>query len=565
MKPFLLLFIFFISISVLAQVPGQETLNYIDSLMSNSYKPEAPGAVVLAAVDGKPVFEKAYGLANVELNVPNKPEFLFAIGSMSKQFTAVSILKLAQEGKLSLNDDITKYLTGYNTHGRKITIENLLTHTSGITSYTEKADFMKEFILDKTKEEMRDYFMNDSLLFEPGTDWSYSNSGFLLAGMIVEKVSGESLYEFEEENIFKPAGMEHTYFGMRDSVIPGFVNGYDKIGNNKYKESSYFSWSWPFGAGQIISSAEDLLKWDEALYTNKIVDQKLLEKGWNSYKLFDGEKTNYGYGWGVGEYKGTKIIRHGGAINGYLSDGIRIPSKHIYTVILSNFTGFGPAEINQKIAFKLAGIQIDIPKIISLAPGELNEYTGVYEVHRSGSRITTNSSKEKVYRYLTVKDDTLYSQNTGSGKAAVFPTEKDLFVFDKSTTFLKFNRDDSGKIASLTIYSEPLGYGPNENEPKTSLPIPSERKEINLTAEQLQRYRGAYDFGSNFQLKIFIKEDKVFGQATGQPAVELFPESEKRFFLKVVDASIDFNFNDEGKITGLVLHQGGDYKAQKIE
>ena len=565
MKIKILFVILFLTVSIAAQQPDRPAIQYIDSLMNNSYKSNAPGAVVLVAVNGKPIFRKAYGMANMELSVPNKPEDIFAVGSMSKQFTAVCILKLAQEGKLSLGDDIKKYLPDYNTHGRTITVENLLTHTSGITSYTEKKDFMKKLMTDYSKNEMEKFFMDDSLLFEPGSNWSYSNSNYFLAALIVEKISGIPFEKYLKENVLEPAGMKHTYFLTHDSVITGLVNGYDKLGDDKYRDAIYLSYNWTFGAGELASCADDLLKWDEALYTNKIVDQKWLRKAWTSFVLPDGNKTNYGFGWAIGNYKNTEIIRHGGAINGFLSDAIRIPSKHVFSVVLSNYTGVAPGKINEKIALEAAGIPLEEPAAVAVPEDELKKYSGVFELNREGGRITKNMSEDKFYRYITVKNDTLYSQNTGSQELKLTYCGKDLFAFGNTDSFLKFKKNAQGKIISLAAYSVPTNYGPYDIEEKTDLPLPGEKKEIKLTTIQLEKYTGTYDFGGGFSLKIFLKEDKIFGQATGQGPVELYPESETRFFLKVVDASIDFEFNGSGKITGLILHQEGDYKAKKTE
>lgn len=193
-----------------AQTISKTDEMFVDSVMNSNFRADGPGAVILIAKNGVPILKKAYGLANIELNVKNKPEHVFNIGSMSKQFTSLCILKLIQDGKVSLQDDIKKYLPDYNSHGRKITIENILHHTSGIKNYSDKEDFFPKSITDINKEDLRKYFENDSLFFEPNSNWSYCNSGYVLAGLIVEKVSGKTLEEFLTDNIFRPCGMHHT-------------------------------------------------------------------------------------------------------------------------------------------------------------------------------------------------------------------------------------------------------------------------------------------------------------------------------------------------------------------
>jgi CubicO group peptidase (beta-lactamase class C family) len=237
----------------------------IDSIMMHTYPLTDPGAVLLIAKNGVPVMEKGYGLANIELTVANKPKFVFAIGSMSKQFTAVCLLQLQDAGKLSLDDDIRKHLPHYDTHGETITIRHLLTHTSGIPSFTELDTFQHLINTDNSIADISNLFMNRPLLFSPGSNWSYSNSGYLLAGMIVEKVSGVTLETYLRQHIFLPLGMNSTSMGSNDRVIPRMVTGYD-MGSYGYMPTREYSWIWTFGAGGIVSNTSDLLKWDEALY-----------------------------------------------------------------------------------------------------------------------------------------------------------------------------------------------------------------------------------------------------------------------------------------------------------
>lgn len=286
-----------LSVSTSAQQLTNLDEQFVDSVMEANYRPGEPGAVLLIAKEGKPVYRKAYGMANLELNVLNNPEYVFRIGSMSKQFTAICVLKLAQEGKLNLQEDIKKYLPGYNTHGRHITIENLLTHTNGINDFASKKEFFKQAILNQSPQEVMNSFMNDSLTFEPGTDWGYSNSGYVVAGAIVEKVSGMSLSVYRQQYIFGPLGMSHTSIGTYDSLVTNAVYGYSPGANGKPKPADYMSWSWPYAAGDILSSVDDLLKWDNALYTEKILKKEWLEKAWKPFVLPNGKSINNGLGW----------------------------------------------------------------------------------------------------------------------------------------------------------------------------------------------------------------------------------------------------------------------------
>lgn len=542
---------------------NKETTHYIDSVMNSAYKANEPGAVILVAQNGKPLYEKAFGLANVELNIPNKTEYSFLIGSMTKQFTAVCILQLVQQGKLALNDDIKKYLPDYNTHGRKITIENLLTHTSGITSFTEKESFEKNTILDMNVDEMLKTFEDDSLLFEPGSDWSYSNSGFFLLGLIVEKVSGITFDNYLQKNIFKPLGMSHSHTGTHEKTIPGLVNGYEGADSNNYMPAPYFSWGWPYSAGYIISSVDDLMKWDDALYSDKFIDQKLIQKAHSTFILNNGDKANYGYGWATGDYNGLNFITHGGAINGFLSSGFRIPSKRIYVVVLSNNSSKRPDDVSTKITFKVAGQPLVKPKAVALNGSQAKEYEGVYRMHRSSGRLITNSTSDEQFRNIYYKNDSLYSLKTGGSAYAMTYAGNDLFYFKDEFKFIKFNRSADKKITSLESYSVP-NYGPADVQEKTDKPLPTEKEAVKIDPKVYNQFVGKYDFGGGFLITVTTDGKGLFAQATGQSQFEIYPLSETEYFLKVVDAKISFTKDANGKVQSMILDQGGKHEAKKV-
>ncbi|MGE5621140.1 MAG: serine hydrolase domain-containing protein [archaeon] len=461
--------------SVMPQKLSKADKAYIDSIMNSYYKPDAPGAVILAAKDGKVLFRKAYGMASLELGVPEKPEFVFPLGSIVKQFTAVSILQLAEQGKLSLQDDIRKYLPEYNTQGRKITIEHLLTHTSGIKSLYEKPDYQKLRRNEYKAEELLTLFQDEPLYFEPGSNWNYSNSGFTIAGLIIEKISGMSFKEYLEKNFFTPLGMKSTFIAPWDRVIPGLVPYYRPAGKEVYKPGPYFSFSSLFSAGDLISCADDMLKWDEALYSGKILKKEWLEKAWTSYILPDGQKTNYGYGWALGEFKGMHFIQHDG-IAGYLSDAIRVPEKHLYVIIASNNGGFSPNEAANKIACRLLGIELETEKPLKLDDKALAEYTGAFEIKRPAGNDFRYASKEKVYRSVTLSDGALYSECKAEGKYRLVPIQKDIFLFEGTDTKMQFNRNETGRISGIRIFSEPVNYGPDDVEPVAEVTVSEERR-----------------------------------------------------------------------------------------
>ena len=318
-------------------VIGPEKIKRIDSLFRSNYPTANPGVIVLIAQGGKPVFKKAYGMADLENNILLNTDHKMGIGSISKQFAAVSILLLQQDGKLNIKDDIRKYLSAYNTYGKTITIENILTHTSGIPSYTELYGF--DTIVNKSlsNHQLVKFFEKHPLLFEPGTNWSYSNSGYVLAALIVEKITGKPFNDFLEQRIFKPLLMTETSMGSTEFVLPGKTREYSgPTPKGRIKLETTYNWYWAYGAGQIISTADDMLKWDEALYNPAFLRSDLLSIAHKSFILKNGEDAHYGTGWGIGTFKNKTMVQHGGAIGGYRAMGMHVPEDHLYIIILSN-------------------------------------------------------------------------------------------------------------------------------------------------------------------------------------------------------------------------------------
>jgi CubicO group peptidase (beta-lactamase class C family) len=548
----------------LSSVFGQHQA-YIDSLIAANFDENGPGGVLLVAKDGEPIYRKGFGFASLELEVKNDPSMSYRIGSVSKQFTAVAVLQLVQKGEIYLDDPVTKYLPDYNTYGETITINHLLSHTSGIPSYTENPVFAEKMFEDQSKKELIESFEKDSLLFKPGTDWSYSNSGYVLAGLVVEKVSGMDLNDYYQQFIFDPLEMNNTYIGTYDKVLPNTAYGYASAADGNYRPARYLSWTWPYAAGSIISSVDDMLKWDNALYTEKILNREMKAEAWKPFILDDGRLANYGYGWGVSRYLDTRIIAHGGGINGFVCMGIRIPKERVYVILLTNSTTVSPGPIAEKIALKVANLPQPKAKPMANPDFDLSAYEGAYQVHTSGGRIVSNYSDTPMYRYITLDGDTLRSQKSGEGKKALIPVKKDLFYFkDSDLNYLQFFRGEKGETVALEIYTEPVKFGPDEYEPKVDVEMPGEKTEVEVDASILKRYEGRYDFGSGFFMEVVVEGNELFIIPTAQPKQKAYAESENSFFFKEVDASMKF-VEEDGEITKMVFTQGMTYEAGKVE
>jgi len=286
----------------------------IDSILSSKYESIAPGAVFMIVKDTNVIYKKAFGLANLELNTPVKSESIFEIGSMTKQFTAISILMLMEKGKLNLNDEITKFIPDYPTKGKTITIHHLLTHTSGIKSYTRMKALNDIATKDLTPIELIDFFKNESMDFNPGEKFRYNNSGYIILGHIIESISGQSYANFIEEHIFKKLGMTSSLFASHRKIIKNRAYGYQK--KEDYINARHISFTLPYAAGSLMSNVDDMLIWQTALNQDKLVSKKTVEKAFTNYTLNNGDFINYGYGWHIKEINGVTSREHGGSIFG---------------------------------------------------------------------------------------------------------------------------------------------------------------------------------------------------------------------------------------------------------
>jgi CubicO group peptidase (beta-lactamase class C family) len=352
-RSLLFTFIFLLGViqsSAYAQIPDDQILSAeCDKLLSAQYKANETGAAALIARNGQIIYKKAFGMANLELNVPMQPDMVFRIGSITKQFTAVAILQLMEQGKLSLQDDIKKFIPDYPTHGYKITIEHLLTHTSGIKSYTGMENFGTIERNDLKPEEVINFFKNQPMDFAPGSKWMYNNSGYFLLGYIIEKLSGKTYPQFVEEVFFKPLGMTNSYYGNDSKIIKNRAAGYQNDENGT-ENADPLSMNLPFSAGSIQSTVEDLYKWNRAVHSYKLLKKETLDLAFIPYKLSDGSATNYGYGWFFQNIQGSPTIEHGGGINGFLTMAKYLPKEDVFVAVFSNSTANPPNDVATKIA-----------------------------------------------------------------------------------------------------------------------------------------------------------------------------------------------------------------------
>jgi CubicO group peptidase (beta-lactamase class C family) len=260
------------------------------------------------------------------------------LASLTKQFTAAAILKLVEQGRLSLDDEITKYLPAYPTRGARITVEHLLTHTSGLSGLNETTDFRATAAPDVNVVDVIGQWYHDlPLEFAPGERWAYSNWGYTLLGAIIEKASGTTYAEFLQQAFFTPLGMTHTFYSDRRRIIAGRVAGYEEPADVPFNiVPSRGRWLHPAAAGGLMSSVEDLARWNAGLDAGRVVRADLLARMFTSYRLKNGTPTNYGYGWDLGDHDGHRVQEHQGGTTGFVSHIVRLPDDRVFVVVLSN-------------------------------------------------------------------------------------------------------------------------------------------------------------------------------------------------------------------------------------
>jgi CubicO group peptidase (beta-lactamase class C family) len=418
------------------EAPESEAL---DRLLSAVFKPDQPGAAVLVSRKGEVLLRKGYGMSDLEMQIPIEPDMVFRLGSVTKQFTSVAVLMLEEDGRLSVKDPITRFLPDYPTAGHNITVEHLLTHTSGIRSYTSMPGWRPLWRKDFTVTELVDFFKNEPMDFAPDQKWLYNNSGYILLGAIIEKASGLRYEEFIGTRILEPLGMKHSYYDNPERIIPRRARGYQRIPNG-FLNAPYLSMTQPYAAGSLASSVDDLLVWHKALRDHKLLKKESLAKAQRPYVLSDGSSTGYGYGWMIGNLQGRPTVEHGGGIHGFATYALALPEDDVYVAVLTNGSA-GPDVSPERLSMQMAAIAIGSPLKepvpITMTAGQLERYVGVYRINDKEERAVTREGMK------------LFSTRTGGPKTALLPLSEDEFAIANSLNRFFFFPDESGRIARM--------------------------------------------------------------------------------------------------------------------
>jgi CubicO group peptidase (beta-lactamase class C family) len=434
------------AVLVLAPALGAQRANRaaliaaIDSLVEANLKDgRAAGMSVGVVRANDTLVLKGYGKADLELDVPTPPNAVYEIGSVTKQFTAAAMLLLAEEGKLSLDDDLTKYLPEYPTNGNKIPLRRLLDHTSGIKGYTELPKFQQIMTRKLPKDSLVAMFKNEPFDFPTGRGLVYNNSAYFLAGLVIEKVSGMSYGDFVQKRFFEPLGMSASHYCSERKIVKNRAHGYDASPAGLMLKG-YLDHTYPYAAGSLCSTAGDLLAWMRALHGGKVLPARAYQSLTTPDTLDDGARLRYAKGLSVYSIGGRKAIEHAGGINGYLSETIWLPDEKMAVVVLVNTAGpVSPDAISASI------IDIVLGKTPEAAAGssthDVAPYLGTYEGPGRGARLT-----------LTFVSDSGHLATRGGGNNPAASRLRyignDTFVRGREiVTFIR----DSAKIVAVRV------------------------------------------------------------------------------------------------------------------
>ena len=539
------------------QPPDDELAKKVDAFLSQWDKNDMPGCGVGVVKDGRLVYKRGFGMANLDYDVPNTPSTRFNLASASKPFTALSIALLAQQGKLSLDDDIRKYVPEIPKYDETITIRHLLHHTSGIREY-QALLFFSGFSPDNAlsdKAVLNMLARQKNLSFAPGTKYQYSNSNYHLLGIIVASVSGKSLRAFAEENIFKPLGMKNTlFFDNRFEVVKNRAAGYRVNPDKSIRaRSSLFDL---VGGGGVLTTVEDLYLWDQNFYETKVGNRELIKLMTTPGTLNSGEKIDYGFGLFHNEYKGLPVIKHSGNMTGYRAQIVSFPEQKFTVIALCNNMAILPHVIVEKLAdIYLEGqLKTDVPgqkrvaetlpPAIALSEKEALRYAGVYAHAESG----------RVFK-LSVKDGKLINSGIFRNEVPVTAISDNrlLVVADNGTAELNPVFAQSGTVSEIRALNK-------SGKPDIFVPV----KPPLDSPEQLSEYAGTYysdEFNAGY--KISLKGNNLSLQIGENFEAPLNAAYADVFTTAGGQINLSFTRDDKGKIAGFVFNSALDEREVK--
>lgn len=399
-----------------------------------------PGGVVLVRRCDQILLRESYGLADVENKVPMTADKVLPLASVTKQFTAFAILQLVQTGKLKLDQPIGEVLNDLPPALAKVSLRQLLTHTSGVKNISKIAESRVARRNEASVDELIAYFKDLPLEFESGSRFEYSNSNYILLTKVIEKASGSTYAEYMHKSVFAPLSMSATRFGSHTELVPGRAHGYRMV-KGKLQNADFISMTQPQGAGALISTADDLDRWHTALSEGRLVDKALMEQAFKPVTLKDGSRMPYGFGWMVSQVQGSASNEHGGFINGFSTYTLRVPEKKIYVTVLSNSEQFWPDDF----AVELAAIALGKPFDKKPAKNtDASAWLGSYHFDKGE------------VRELKQDADKLVLLQQGDKPLPVIASADGRYYLGESLDYLSFERRSDGKRA-MTMHHRLMG------------------------------------------------------------------------------------------------------------
>ncbi|HEY6189416.1 MAG TPA: serine hydrolase [Pyrinomonadaceae bacterium] len=479
----------------------------VDALMAQYIREGEPGAAILVIQGGKIVHKKGYGLADLEHKTPIGLDTAFDLASVSKQFTGMAVMMLVERGKLSYDDHLSKFFPELPPYAETITVRQLLNHTSGLPDVLSP-DFHREGYQPSSRELLSLLATRKDAVYAPGDRFQYNNTGYVLLSLIVGKVSGKPFPQFMKENIFQPLGMNRTL--VWDETKPSINNmaiPYER-GASSFKSLPYGSDIYIYGAKGVVTTAEDMYKWDQALYTEKLVKRSTLKEAFTPARLNNGKESYYGYGWDIGQDHGLNLFRHDGGYLGFRTVIARYPDQQFTIIILSNVSSVAStSSIARRIARIYLGDQMKLTPTVKVDPEILRSYAGKYRSDAGGPATD-----------IVVDGNGLVARITGQGSHRLEPLSASEFFDEEAENIrLQFNRDEKGNVTGFTFKAG------NREETHRKLAVAVVDPKI------YDAYAGQYQLGPSFTLKVTNENGHLFIQPGDQMKVELRPESEYRF------------------------------------
>lgn len=549
----------------LSNVVAQNKASELDKLMKQANASGVFNGSILVAENGKVIYRKAFGYANKETKQLLKPEFCFDLASVSKQFTAMGIMILKERNKLSYDEKITKYFPEFPAYGKDISIRNLLNNTSGLPLYqpfANKDNLTNSEILKIIEE-------REALDANIGDRYVYNNAGYIMLGLIIEKVSNMSLAEFLKENIFKPLKMKNTLVGDAPKIdLKNRALGYSVIGELDDYTVSHT------GSTSMFSNVDDLFLWDQALYSEKLVSKKTLEEAFTPVVLNNGSLSNYGFGWFLTPEK--KSVNHSGSDFGYRTFIMRnLDKKNTYIWLTNGGNAINKDVMNVAIENILASKPYELPKITVFS--EFQKALQVNDVD-DAILIVTKSIKsdpdhfvlddaainELGYKYLN-ENKSADAFSIFKFNVAINPNSSN--VYDSLGEIYLMRKDT---IHAIENYNKSVALNPNNVNAikvlnKLDIQTTDMIIDVKVAPEVLKTYLGRYQLNENFSFTVTEDKGDLYIQGTGEKITTVYPMAQNRFYSKIITAQFTFNSDENGHIDSLTLNMGRDINAKKVE